>query len=150
MPGLGSCSRSAKWAWDRLGGVCQRPILDLCNGGLKERANSLPVVRTRPVCKHRDQDPRSGMWLPPSGWTQAHFAENPPGIPISRILGVGSHTKIPGIEFETRWIYGNRYGFRVTGQRNPFSLVQFLTLNLENSDKTKSRGGQQSTVTKQT
>jgi len=27
MPGMGSCSRSAKWAWDRLGGSCNRPLL---------------------------------------------------------------------------------------------------------------------------
>jgi len=28
MPGMGSCSRSAKWAWDRLGGGCDTPLLE--------------------------------------------------------------------------------------------------------------------------
>jgi len=31
MPAMGSCSRSAKWAWDRLGGSCNTPLLECRN-----------------------------------------------------------------------------------------------------------------------
>ena len=40
IPGLGSCSGSEKWAQDHPGGGCHRPLLDLRNGRLEERANS--------------------------------------------------------------------------------------------------------------
>jgi len=47
-----------------------------------------------------DRKSRSGLWQLPSGRTYAHFAEpeqeSRPGISISRILGMGSYTKIPG------------------------------------------------------
>jgi len=47
------------------------------------------IAHTRPVCKHRDRDPRRGMLQPPPG--QSHFAEREqepvPGI-SSRILGM--------------------------------------------------------------
>jgi len=46
------------------------------------------------------------LWQSPSERSHAHFAEREhepiPGISISRILGVESHTKIPSMEFETR------------------------------------------------
>jgi len=41
MPGMGmvSCSRFAKWAWDRAGGGCQTLLLECWKGGFKEPAN---------------------------------------------------------------------------------------------------------------
>jgi len=64
------------------------------------------VVCTKPVCKHRDRDPKSGMWQPPPERSHTHFAEREqepiPGISISRILGMGSHTKMPSMGYETR------------------------------------------------
>jgi len=39
---------------------------------------SKPIVVcivTRSACKHRDRDPRSGIWQPPPGQFHAHFAE---------------------------------------------------------------------------
>jgi len=47
-----------------------------------------------------------GLWHLPYGRFHAHFAEREqkprPGISISTFLGVGSHTKIPVVGFETR------------------------------------------------
>jgi len=46
MPGMGSCSRLAKWTWDRLGGGCRAPLLECWNGVFKERAH-IGVHETR-------------------------------------------------------------------------------------------------------
>ena len=75
------------------------------------------VVCMRLVCKHRDQVSRGGMWQLPSGQSHAHFAEREqesrPGISILRILGMGSHTKIPGIGFETRILKENFFSIEL-------------------------------------
>ena len=70
-------------------------------------SRSEPVlVRTRPVCKYRVRHWKMGLWQPPSGRSHAHFAEHEQepilGTSMSRILGMGSHTKILGMGFEMR------------------------------------------------
>jgi len=59
-----------------------------------------------PCASTKIQNSRSGMWQLPYGRSHVHFAERKqepiPGISISRILGMGSHAKMPGI---MRW-YG--------------------------------------------
>jgi len=70
-------------------------------------SRSEPIwVRTRPRCKYRIRHSSSGVSQPPPGRSHAHFAERKqepiPGISISRILGMGSHTKLPGMGFKTR------------------------------------------------
>jgi len=92
---MGSCSRSAKWAWDRPGGGCNKPLSG--TGGLR---SEWALVRTRPVCKYRLWQWKMGLWQPPSGqpFAERELWQKPiPGISISKILGVGSHTKIPGV-----------------------------------------------------
>jgi len=63
------------------------------------------VARTKPVCKHRDRDPRSGLWQPPPRLSNSHFSEREPtpGISISRLLGMGSYTKMGGMGSLSLW-----------------------------------------------
>ena len=58
MPGIGSCSHSAKWAWDRPGGGCHTTLMECRNGGFKERAN-FGAHKTRVQVQSLEQN--SGM-----------------------------------------------------------------------------------------
>ena len=76
--GLSSCSRSAKWAWNRPGGGCHTPVLQCWNGRFKERANIIAHEMLRRYCRtlfQKDMKPKGGNKHPTKILPGDHIVE---------------------------------------------------------------------------